>query len=243
MADGVVPFVFPEDLRPRFEEVQGAQLYTVLSAPVGAKPTKGVLICPSLCYEYERSFRALRVLSAALAARGVPAMRFDYRGQANSSGATHIDMNQWAEDIETMVERLKVRANVDDIWILGFRFGALAAQLVAPNAAATRLAWYPPNSGAAFLSDLDARHKLETDGFGRDPSVYAGTILGHPLSSQSRNLLVDLTISLDAFDFVTGGERDGDSDSATFWEGGDDGLVPVAKIDLLAQCIADGSFV
>ena len=62
-------------------------IYTLFSEPQGhSLADYAVLMCYPLGQEYVRSHRALRTLSAHLAQKGVPSLRFDYRGTGDASG-------------------------------------------------------------------------------------------------------------------------------------------------------------
>lgn len=230
---------YPEDLRPQFVEVPSARLYTALSAPIGANPSKAVLICGSICHEHERSFRALRLLASTLAGRGIPAMRYDYRGQANSTGEEEIDIDQWADDTLVVIESLQHRARVDEVSLIGFRFGAIIAQALKQRTKIHATAWHPPEAGSAFVADLESQHHSETQGFGRDPSAYDSTILGYALSESSRQILHGTQIDRGGFDDVLprAGEPSG---AGAFWQSGDEGLVPSGDITELTCRIARG---
>jgi len=75
----------PDELALAFA-CEGETLYGVLSAPA-APAARGVLIVVGGPQYRAGSHRQFTLLARALARQGIPAMRFDYRGMGDSSGA------------------------------------------------------------------------------------------------------------------------------------------------------------
>jgi pimeloyl-ACP methyl ester carboxylesterase len=104
--------------------------------------------------------RTYRSLAEQLAARGVPALRFDYHGTGDSSG--NLDdsgrVEAWKASISAAVEELRERSGVQSVVLFGVRFGATLAAIVAesrPDVAGLVL-WAPNVSGRAFVRELRA---------------------------------------------------------------------------------------
>src|ERR1051326_1485403 len=73
-----VPVYFGPPARPLF-----GWLHTPVAAP---KTGEAIVICQPLGHEYISAHRSMRHLADRLAARGIPALRFDYDGTGDSAG-------------------------------------------------------------------------------------------------------------------------------------------------------------
>lgn len=240
----------PEDLRVAFTAVNGARLYTALSVPVGARPEKAVILCPSLVHEYDHAHRALRQLALALCAAGIPCLRFDYRGQGNSEGAGDVDVAQYAHDVIGLAAWLEGQVKVSGIRVLGLRFGALVARAVAARSDHRAIAWHPVTDGNALLATWQDDHEAGTAGFGREAGVYAESILGWRLTAASQAALRGERLDGAAFCriYATADERHALSgelppfvetpDTARWYRTSDEGLVPTRTIALIASDLA-----
>jgi alpha-beta hydrolase superfamily lysophospholipase len=116
-----------------------------------------VVLCKSFGYEALCGHRSVRVFAERIAALGLPALRFDYRGTGD---AADIDpqsdqIELWTEDIVTAVEELRQRTAVEEVYLLGFRLGALLAWRAAARCRVDGLALLAPVvSGRRYLRDL-----------------------------------------------------------------------------------------
>ena len=81
---------------------QGELLYGVASLPAGAA-TRGVLIVVGGPQYRAGSHRQFTLLARSLAAAGIPAMRFDYRGMGDSEGQAR-DFEAVAEDLRAAID-------------------------------------------------------------------------------------------------------------------------------------------
>lgn len=116
--------------RTGFFESPTGVLAAVTHAPVGA--TAGLLICPSLFTEALRNYRREVVLARWVAATGIAAQRFHYRGTGNSSdpdgGMTFAGLRADAEFANRLLE---LHTGVERVAYLGTRFGGLVAASLA----------------------------------------------------------------------------------------------------------------
>ncbi len=149
-------------MKPFFFGAPAKPLFGIYNAPADDVPPRGAVV---LCYpfgpEYLRSHRALRELASELAATGHHALRFDYLGCGDSSGATEEgDVEQWLDDIARSVEELREASGRPRVSVLGLRFGATLAALAAcRNPQVDRLVlWDPIVNGPAYLDELDRRN-------------------------------------------------------------------------------------
>src|SRR4051812_34012890 len=73
---------------PFYFESQGQWLFAWLHRPEAGPPAgHGVILCPPVGHEQLHAHRSLRHLADALAAAGLPVLRFDYAGTGDSGGS------------------------------------------------------------------------------------------------------------------------------------------------------------
>ena len=106
------------------------------AAPVA--PSLGLVICNPFGYEAICAHRSIRVFAEMAASAGVPALRFDYRGSGDSSdvGEDTDQVLDGTRDVLAAIEELCQRTGVGRVCLMGLRFGALLAALVATESPA-----------------------------------------------------------------------------------------------------------
>ncbi|MGX4641046.1 hydrolase 1, exosortase A system-associated [Massilia sp. SYSU DXS3249] len=111
---------------------QGAWLYGVLDLPERPHP-RGVLIVVGGPQYRAGSHRQFTLLARDLAASGIPAMRFDYRGMGDSEGELQTFENVDA-DLRAAIDRFFVEVpGMREVVLWGLCDGASAASLYAPQ--------------------------------------------------------------------------------------------------------------
>ena len=131
---------------------------------------RGVVLCSAFGYEELCSRRTMHDLAASLARAGLPVLRFDYHGTADSAGSGEDPgrVATWIANIGAAVDLIRRETGVSEVALVGLRLGALlAACAAAPRNDICALAVLaPPNSGRAYVRELKALARLlvATDG-------------------------------------------------------------------------------
>jgi exosortase A-associated hydrolase 1 len=135
---------------------RGAWLYGILSLPPAARTPqpRGVLIVVGGPQYRAGSHRQFTLLARDLAASGVPAMRFDYRGMGDSEGELQT-FEDVGDDLRAAIDRFFAEVpGMSEVVLWGLCDGASAAAMYAPqDARVTGLAllnpWVRTEEGAA----------------------------------------------------------------------------------------------
>ena len=141
-------------------------------APVGGPRDMAVVLCPPLGHEMLCTHRAYRHLAQQLSTRGFPVLRFDYHGTGDSAGSDH-DGNRvpdWLATIDEAIELIR-QGGATRVTLFGIRIGATFATTVALRRTdVDALALVAPAvSGATYLRELRAMHRLRDRGELRPP--------------------------------------------------------------------------
>ena len=121
------------------------------------RAARGVVIVPALGFEELTSRRSLRILADEIALLGLPVLRFDYHGTADSGGDVLEPgrLERWRADIHRAIDCMFDHGGVSEVTLVGLRFGALMAAKAASErediASLALLA--PPLSGKAYLRE------------------------------------------------------------------------------------------
>lgn len=118
----------------------------------------GVVICNPLGHEHTRFYKSISVLAKELSAQGFPTMRFDYYGTGDSYGEeTEIDVESTKCDLEMVVQELLDGCNVDNICLIGIRYGSLPALVSLHKLKVNSLIlWNPVCTGKHYLQEMQA---------------------------------------------------------------------------------------
>jgi exosortase A-associated hydrolase 1 len=110
----------------------GAWLYGILSLPPAPHP-RGVLIVVGGPQYRAGSHRQFTLLARDLAAAGIPAMRFDYRGMGDSEGELQTFENV-GDDLRAAIDRFFAEVpGLREVVLWGLCDGASAAAMYAPQ--------------------------------------------------------------------------------------------------------------
>lgn len=113
---------------------RGAWLYGILSLPAaGATSRRGVVIVVGGPQYRAGSHRQFTLLARDLAAAGIPALRFDYRGMGDSEGDVQ-DFENVEDDLRAAIDRFMIEVpGLSEIVLWGLCDGASAAAMYAPQ--------------------------------------------------------------------------------------------------------------
>ncbi|MGJ9418471.1 hydrolase 1, exosortase A system-associated [Massilia sp. CMS3.1] len=114
---------------------RGAWLYGIVSLPaMAATPqARGVLIVVGGPQYRAGSHRQFTLLARDLAANGIPAMRFDYRGMGDSEGTLQ-DFENVDDDLRAAIDRFFAEfPDMREVVLWGLCDGASAAAMYAPQ--------------------------------------------------------------------------------------------------------------
>lgn len=164
-----------------YVDVGSEQLYYTLLTPIA--PLLAVVCVGTFPSERTHSHVGWNAWFRTLAAHGIAALRFDYRGSGESSGRFERHaFNDWLEDISAAAAVLVEYAPDVPIVLHGYRMGALlAARAFQGGLGRALLLWSPPKSARDMLFDLlrfrlmaDLAHR-KTDG-PKERSVYVAEL-------------------------------------------------------------------
>jgi len=139
-------------------------LYAVLHRAAVPGARLGVLLVPPLFHEQPRSRRLLAEVAAGLAAAGLPSMRFDFFGTADSAGSSdQLDFDSMCLDLEIAAKALQAESGVAAVAVLVWRGAALPVARWVRDGAAPALVvlWEPVFDGAQWLQELEREDAME----------------------------------------------------------------------------------
>src|SRR6266511_2787610 len=171
-----------------------------------------VVICPALLSESLTTYGNDVLLARTLAARGIAAYRFHYRGTGHSDGdEDDVSFESMREDALAAAEWLGHELDVPDPVLMGTRLGGLVAASAAAEGGGALVLWAPVLEGKRYFREAWRASKVfdiregptkkapreETGGASfselleRDGRV---DILGYPVSSGLHASTVDRTL-------------------------------------------------
>lgn len=180
----------------------GRRLYAGLHCPPGYAGI-GVVLAGPLLAEQPRSRRLMFEIAGALVAQGLPCLRFDYFGTAESegSGEAH-DLDAMHTDLDLAVAELRERAKVARVALMAWRGAALvASDWALRNAVDLLVLCDPVMDGAAWLAELEAADRRERASPDRYPhgarmrGTADGQLLGFPASAAWRRGVAALRLA------------------------------------------------
>lgn len=171
----------------------GRRLYAALHYAPARAPI-GVVLAPPLLAEQPRSRRLMFEVAGALAAQGVPSLRFDYYGTGDSEGdAVEHDLGTMHADLDVAVAALREHADVARVAVMAWRGATLVAcSWVQRSAVDALILCDPVADGAAWLAELEAADRRERASPQRYPhgsgagEASDGQLMGFAVSAEWR---------------------------------------------------------
>jgi pimeloyl-ACP methyl ester carboxylesterase len=162
----------------------------------------GVVIIPPFGWEDVCSYRPLRFLGRALAANGIPALRFDLPGTGDSSGSA-LDSGlvaAWIQSIADAVAELRAAVGVENVAAVGIGLGAMLAITAAARGTDLQdlVLWGAAPTGRALVRELRVFSKMEIEEFANDaprPQTVPGLeVAGFLISPETQKDLESLDL-------------------------------------------------
>jgi hypothetical protein len=153
----------------------GGITVAVMARPLGGPKPVGWVVCPSFAMEQIHLGRMEVVIARALAAAGFPVLRYHGQGYGDSQAqgdTSEVGLASHLSDAADAVALMTEQGAVPSVGVLGIRFGALSAALVADEHGLPYMAlWEPVVKGAQFMRDFlrsEAYYEMArgTDGAG-----------------------------------------------------------------------------
>ena len=160
--------------RPTWFGPEDARLFGVVHQPSDGVVRGAVVLCPAVGYEQTATAHGLRMLGEQLAARGLLALRFDYRGTGQSSGrGGDVTTDWWLEDVRNAVRYVRA-GGAERVGLVGLRMGALLAARVHRELGAEELVlWDPITSGRRYLREEQFLLRMTVEEPGEHPDLLA----------------------------------------------------------------------
>lgn len=202
-------------IEPAFFPSDGHRLFSVRYRPPerfspSVRPKSGVVMAHSIGHEYTRGYRNLQQLAVQLAQMGFEVLRFDYAGTGNSSGdCDQTTVQSMQQNLIDAREHLIRDSAIDQVAVVGLRFGASVAASLPIGTFDQTILWDPVQSGEALIHQLEQFHQEELVGMTRfnrvrkpDPSM--DQLYGYRWSDAKRESVRSLTLVIrDDHDVVT----------------------------------------
>lgn len=142
---------------PFFLAREGHRLFAVLHEPAGPASGRTLVFCHPLAEEKLWSHRTFVAFARELAASGHLALRFDYMGNGDSDGDfSEASVETAIADIVSAIDWLRERSGRHRTTLVGLRFGATVAALVAERTPGIDelVLWAPIVDGARYMQEL-----------------------------------------------------------------------------------------
>ncbi len=140
----------------------GAKTVAIMNRPVGKPRSVGWVICHSFGAEQVSLARLEALVARDLAANGFPVLRYHGRGYGDSQGELdEISLSSHLDDARAAFELMRTESDVDDVGLVGARFGGLVAGLTAdPMGSRHLVLWDPVVDGQQYVEHLLRRRAL-----------------------------------------------------------------------------------
>jgi len=157
-------------------------------------PRGAVVVCSPIGAEFDKNYRREVLLGRALAARGIAAVRFHYRGTGNSGGdpgATTFET--MADDAFLAADELATRTGIKRMGAVGTRLGAMVASRLAHEMGRAPLAlWEPATDAAGYFRELSRSRMIRRMTLGK--AIAEGPSMMTELESTGHSEVVGYSI-------------------------------------------------
>jgi exosortase A-associated hydrolase 2 len=133
------------------------RLFGILHEPEKRSGGTGYVFCYPFAEERLWAQRVYVDFARELARRGNPVLRFDFMGNGDSEGKFEAaDVMTWLSDIDSAIGTLKAKIpGLNDVGLLGLRFGATLAAFAAERNDVSRLIlWDPIIDGNQYMQEI-----------------------------------------------------------------------------------------
>jgi alpha-beta hydrolase superfamily lysophospholipase len=158
----------PPRAEPAYFGSAQAPLFGWLHRSATAEAALGLVVCNPFGFEEVCAHRALRDLARAVAAAGLPTLRFDYAACGNSDGETEAEdqLSRWRASLHQAIDALKQASGVPRVVLLGVRLGAALATLAAMERddVAGLIVIAPVLRGRTYLRELTVLRRTGREG-------------------------------------------------------------------------------
>lgn len=146
-------------VEPLYVPSAGHELFTVRYQPPGQRQNHGIVMCPAVGHEHQRSYRNLQQFAVQMCQRGFDVLRFDFAATGNSSGDCGTFSPAVArENIADMVGHLRRMTDCQRLTVLGIRVGGTLAATSRLEQVDQLILWDPVVDGSEYVALLDRLH-------------------------------------------------------------------------------------
>jgi pimeloyl-ACP methyl ester carboxylesterase len=146
-----------------FENRRGLRLFGMFHKPDTRQRATGAVFCHPIGDDKTFSYRAYVEFARALVAAGYAVLRYDSGGCGDSEGEfVDATVDTLRDDALDAIAELRLHAGIENVALIGCRFGATVAALAAasdPGISATALV-SPVISGSAYRDKLLRAHQM-----------------------------------------------------------------------------------
>jgi pimeloyl-ACP methyl ester carboxylesterase len=184
--------------------VGGARTVGVLARPLGSSLPVGWVICHSFGIEQINLNRLDVVVSRAMATAGFPVLRYHSQGYGESGRRGEpVTMEDHLDGAQDAVAWMSKQRGVEQMGVLGARFGGLVAALTADRSDLPLMGvWQPVVTGTAFVRDYVQKELFARMSQGKHPASGSSRITAH-LEEQGWSDLNGFVLTGSTFDALT----------------------------------------
>jgi len=144
--------------------VEGVEVRGMAYRPESGPCRLGMVLIDPFAEEKKCAQRTMAQMGRSLAAAGIYALHFDYRGTGDSGGRfEQFDLEDWQADLRAAVDYIRVHESAGRVGLLGLRLGTtLALEQAAACRAYCLVLWEPLLEGERYLRELFQRSSIKT---------------------------------------------------------------------------------